>query len=835
MAVSVICKLLHGKDTLDLNSGRYCLDDGDFMPPTTARAVTYGSLLAGAEPVRKRRENRAWSFSVNVAGTTASKSEAERALRNLQSFLNRAGGATPLYVAYRNFSDYDYEPFFGQFGAFSRYEVVHGTAEVTQQYNAPLGNSSVIARIRVDLVIKPQAVGLQQQSGQATGGVFEDYTGSVTGMVKGTRVAEAATNKFTNPVFGNGTFSTNWSATTLLVSENKDPDFILFGDTSVRIRASSSAGRYTESLNVGNTNTHVLSFYIKMEDGSSPAGSVFAYYGGSNGVTATAIGDGWYHCWASVTGVAAGTETGVQVSNNLTSAAYIDGFQIEERAYPTPLVYGDLLDCSWSGTKHASTSTRTDSRIRYNFNDILGLLGDFTIRVVWTPMAADLTDDTYIFDDTDSHLSAWLDSSQRYNFQTSAASSVQSAAVTLTPGTPEVLHFVYDSTRTAKVYRNGASLVSGGTTEDTVAPTFLYIGSNASARQHLNWTINGVATFRRAMSAAAVLADYTQAIQQVTDGDRIDPLPWVFSEDGDNVIDNDNDGTLFNYAIVGGLVGDDVDVAYKLDSSNSFVLGQGVTWGALPVDPRIFDKDILTSGTTNTLLFVNGEGTADVTANGDEVKRISLGTSSTTLLNTAISEAAALMLADAKNVTGYFVAKDANTRTNVMVRLAVDFGGANESFVTDWRTLATSNAFRPFVTFDLPLDLENYILNSNRIMGFRIDVKRAAGASTENFDVSHAIWLINYAGVFTGDVTASPVLDMAYGREQVLELVDDANPTQTRGRRIFNRPLLIKPERLNVLMLQHTFDNFAASKSTWATGYNLEIEQFAVTPRFDIF
>ena len=74
-------------------------------------------------------------------------------------------------------------------------------------------------------------------------------------------------------------------------------------------------------------------------------------------------------------------------------------------------------------------------------------------------------------------------------------------------------------------------------------------------------------------TAAEVLADHREVVQQVTDGDRLSALPWLFTEDGDNIIDNDNDGqsgSLFNYAVVGGLMGDDLDLEYKADTSSNF-------------------------------------------------------------------------------------------------------------------------------------------------------------------------------------------------------------------------------------------------------------------------
>ena len=75
----------------------------------------------------------------------------------------------PLYVAYRNFDDYDFEPYFGQFGAFARYEIVQAQAEIAREFVRPAANSFRGPGINVDVVIKPQALGLPQRLGQAKG------------------------------------------------------------------------------------------------------------------------------------------------------------------------------------------------------------------------------------------------------------------------------------------------------------------------------------------------------------------------------------------------------------------------------------------------------------------------------------------------------------------------------------------------------------------------------------------------------------------------------------------------------------------------------------------
>ena len=836
--MSIILKLEHEADTLDLMTGRYCVDDATFSPPTAARAVTFGQATIGADVTAKRRENRSWQFNVTITGS--SPQEAERGLRELQTFLNRAGQANPLYIAYRSWNDYTYEPFFGLHGAFMRYEVVHAAAEAGRAYKNALKKSNTIVNVQLAFIIKPQSVGIEQHAGQATGGIFEDFIGKANGLSRGTVIAEATTNKMTNPIFMNATYNTGWGVSNAIVSANKDTNFILFGDTSARVYQTAANGEFRQSINVGNTNAHVLSFYAKREDGGV-IDSIKAHYGTAKTTNYVSVGDGWYYCWASVTGVAAGTETGISFSAILgadPTGIYVDGFQIEEKAYPTPLCHGDLLACTWSGAKNATTSSRTAGTLVYDYDKLLNINVGFTMRVVWFPLTADLQTDRYLFNDSDRDLRLWIDSSEQYNAGTVTASTIQSAAVTLTPGTPEVLHLSYDGA-TLILYQNGVSLKSGSATFNTTQPASLYVGSSDSGGNQLNAPMMGLASTRRVMSAAEVLVDYNALTQQATDSDRIDPLPWFWTDGGDGVLDNDNDGTEANYAIVGGLMGDDADAVYQIDSDSDFVTRVGVTWGSLAVDQRDFDKDILTDGGTNTLLFEDGTGTVDTDANGDAVMQLApLATTALDGPSTAVTKVNANILRNARSVVGYFVASDANTFETVQCQLVINYSAdINDAQLSRWKTISTDTVLRPYITHEMPISFERDILDGQQQIGFELRFQRTSGS--DNFDISHAIFFINYSAMYYGGGGATGTPDHLYARGRTGYIAITGDTTALKARRTFNRPLIITPERLNVLMFQHTYRHNSNVTATWTSSADaaasVDVEQFAVTPRFDIF
>jgi hypothetical protein len=255
--------------------------------------------------------------------------------------------STPLYFEFNPNDDVGFEPLWGQYGANYKYEVVFAKSPQLPGYPFESIRSGLLPRINLSLEIKPYALGLQQRVGSAIGGILEDTIGTTDGISRGVIIPEATTNKMTNPIFGHGTWNNTWTnGANLTDTENTDPKFITHGKSSAKLVCTGAGNTFTQSINVGNTNTHELSCYAKLPDGGVVSSTqVVLSYGGSQTTTYTLIGDGWYRLTVSVTGVAAGTVTGVIVASGYT--VYVDGFQIEEKAYATPMAHGDLLGCGF--------------------------------------------------------------------------------------------------------------------------------------------------------------------------------------------------------------------------------------------------------------------------------------------------------------------------------------------------------------------------------------------------------------------------------------------------------------------------------------------------------
>src|SRR3990167_8695340 len=137
-----------------------------------------------------------------------------------------------------------YEPLWGQDG-WLFYQIEHGVASVGGEY-AETNRRATNVFVRLDLIIRPYALGLRQRLASATGGVLEDTIGAADGQSRGLIIAEATTNKMTNPVFGHATWNNGWTAgSNIIATQNTDKRFLLPGTTSSAklTRNASTAGQ----------------------------------------------------------------------------------------------------------------------------------------------------------------------------------------------------------------------------------------------------------------------------------------------------------------------------------------------------------------------------------------------------------------------------------------------------------------------------------------------------------------------------------------------------------------------------------------------------------------
>ena len=203
------------------------------------------------------------------------------------------------------------------------------------------------------------SAGHMGQVGTETGGVI--YRPGK--FQKAVQVAEATTNLVTNPSFETGIWSSYGTPTTRSVSTA----YTLYGSQSGYLVGDSSGDGM--ALNVGTLTSgtvYTLSGYVKWVSGTVyiaaiESGSPYTARAVTPNVTS---GSDWQR--VSVTWTQGVTESVNVVCVAGNGSAYFDGIQLEAKAYATPYCDGSLGNGhSWSGTAHASTSSRTNGVITY--------------------------------------------------------------------------------------------------------------------------------------------------------------------------------------------------------------------------------------------------------------------------------------------------------------------------------------------------------------------------------------------------------------------------------------------------------------------------------------
>lgn len=180
-------------------------------------------------------------------------------------------------------------------------------------------------------------------------------------------IAEATTNLWTNPSLEVGT--TGWTAAGGSIARSSSDPVFGFYDLTVTPSAGTYDGVYFGTLALTSGTTYTFSAYVKGANGipyfiaANPSGS------GYDG-TETFTGDGeWHRIELTFTASAsANYYFHVRKYNSAdTSAFYVDAVQVEAKSYATTYCDGDVeaptgftsSGCSWNGTAHTSTSSRT--------------------------------------------------------------------------------------------------------------------------------------------------------------------------------------------------------------------------------------------------------------------------------------------------------------------------------------------------------------------------------------------------------------------------------------------------------------------------------------------
>lgn len=613
-------KIVKGTRSIDLNDRVNFYLRPDFVPPETNQAtqIATGSALnmAGGRVVARKPQTRTWTFSVRVVGTT--DADIVNQLRGVKTLLSEAGDANePVKIQYKPNSDTP-EPLWGQFGALLNYEVLSGRITIGPDYMKGARRAKAVTAT-FELTIQPYALGKQQRVCSALGGISEDTLGVVDGRSRGLVVATSTTNLFTNPVFGNATWDTGWTAgSKLIASLNTDKRFVSHGSRSARLTATAAADNtFIQSITL-TAGARMIWAIIKLIDSGVPSSSdvQITYDGTDRTTTFTEIGDGFYFAEAGVTGTGGAAAAGITVKNGHT--LFLCAMQAEAKGYRSPLCYGDLLGCAWTGTAHASTSTRTAGVCKLSTGVEFAARPPITIRVAFKTQEIPAAHNVYLIDLRDGTYAdapyVYLPSGDNHLIAAYNGNAFDGQA--LTANTWYVMHLVIEATGSLTLYVNASAADSATAAGLADFGAYLRLGSTYSDLHQADTNLAGMAVFETALTAAQVAADYANAAAVLADGARLESIPWLWTKDGDNIVDNCNDSTRDNWCVVGGVPGSapaktllNVTVS-GLDTNLLLGLNAVKDW----VDPAGY-------------LYADYSGTADANSSGGEYQNATIDTS----------------------------------------------------------------------------------------------------------------------------------------------------------------------------------------------------------------
>lgn len=723
-----VARLRRGTRIINLNASPFTVA-ADFVPPSVAETPQVAEGRKRARRTGERRSTQSLSVPVHVEGTTIASIRAS--VDNANSFLRRAGKRdAPTYFEWRPDNLVSAEAVWGQSGAYRGVEVFWGEF----RYGAEYGwwdRSQKIPNCSMNILVGTTIEGAMQGVCSAKGGIVEDWVGASDGSSRGVMVAPAdATNgnKVTNPIFGHATYDTGWTAT-LDLYKNTNSEFILWGVNSARLVADGTVGgTLITSIAAGNTNHHKLSCYVKFQDSSVVTSAVIAFYydGSPLSTDVFSLGSGWYRLVSEIFHTAsAAKDYGVSLSHGYT--AYVTGFQLEEKDYVTPFFYGDMLGCSWSGTPHESKSLRAAGTLTNLSSRLVNNnISEGGITVVWQApeYGSAFATDGYVYYDSTGRFHLFYDQSAgAWVAEINTGADKQTATVADTFAACEILVFdvVWSRTNKLKLYLNGALVATSAAyanAGDTLGT--LYFGSDATPANYLGGIIKGVTTRKTAPTAAEVLANYNNMAplcvgsQSVAAGPAIDPVPYLWTKDGDSVVDYMFTGSYSNIAVIGGVAG-------SLPAKTEF---KAVTAGLNNADVYIGNLDV------DYYRFINPEFLTYV--GSPDAKTVN--TSDTDIAVLSIDDDEFLLLAGRK--LALMVRGDEDGSDDISLRTGINPGGAyyySSYKPSDWIASSTSVSNDLSPELGMLDDEELYrLLGITRAVSIKVQGKRPTGTATFN-------------------------------------------------------------------------------------------------------
>ncbi|HFD38530.1 MAG TPA: LamG domain-containing protein [Anaerolineae bacterium] len=366
-----------------------------------------------------------------------------------------------------------------------------------------------------------------------------DFTGNATGHMgqvaveenlyyrpgkfgKAVVIAEAATNLARNPITETGT--TYWDAISG-ASVSRSGEHAYIGNYSLRAapddtQAYSGTSQSTAAGLGGSSQDYTIQCRIYLPSGGADVDlwaraiytdGTFDQYG--FGADLVSAADEWQ--WWKISFITSASKTldyitlfARRPTTGDASPFYLDAVQIENRAYPTPFFYGDMPGCSWSGTAHASTSSRSAGTLKYDKATAWPGLSEGTFMArVWLPDWDNCADYPRVFQiGLAGHSTLYWQASTQ-NFRFGIGGTLGSSTAQSLSGRAHVA-LTWDSSA-VKLYINGSldtTLGAPGSSDD--GDGYLYIGNRQAGDRHWNGLIDEGGFISRALSADEIRAIY---------------------------------------------------------------------------------------------------------------------------------------------------------------------------------------------------------------------------------------------------------------------------------------------------------------------------------------
>ena len=361
---------------------------------------------------------------------------------------------------------------------------------------------------------KGEANGHMGQVATVSGGVV--YRPGQFG--KAVQIAGATTNLVSYPSFETGTVGALPTGWALGGSETfvKSAAFAHFGTYSGALTVSNQQGFPNTSLasNINLANAYTVSCWVYIDQYTAGTLQVILQRTDTftDIATSAAADTTTLRQWQRLTATYAGGGSGsvaarvkVQTSSGATMAVYVDGVQVEQVAYATPYCDGSMGDGhSWSGTAHASTSSRTAAQLTYEAASAVNVREGTIAAWVWLDGLYNWSRLFHFRNDDgsfDYYISSGGAASFRYNATsvgggTLSARTWQHVAVTWSANNGKIT-----------AYLNGAYVAEASISSVATLDSTISIGSKYGA-SHINGLIDDFVILDNAASADLVRTIY---------------------------------------------------------------------------------------------------------------------------------------------------------------------------------------------------------------------------------------------------------------------------------------------------------------------------------------